>query len=214
MFASAKCAGQNGEYITVSYTDGSGRKLAIVEEGEVAGTWMVRDATSHNLRGKPQSKWLAYQVSSVDIPHFPLLWPAGRPPQSDGVNPAVVATDFYYDPSGREIEPCTAGELGRAARGRRWRSTCLRESCSSMRRIGGAVRLMRLHHIVEYIDGLSRLIAVEETVKLDRLRRCPARRRLGGPNTPYDLNDQLIRSRIVKATSRRCAYDGLRRMTG
>jgi RHS repeat-associated protein len=205
-------AGQAGEYITVSYSDGCGRKIAILEEGEAAGTWMVREATSFNLRGKIQSKWLAYQMGSINMPDFPLLWPAGRPPVSDGVNPAVVATDFYYDPTGREIKTVAPPETWGGPR---------REAITQFLPMQKRIFDQEDAHsgspheatpIVQYVDGLSRLVAVEEVVKLTDA---------GSPGPPaiwrteytYDLNDQLTQVKDSQGNVKTMAYDGLRRLT-
>ena len=205
-------AGQPGEYTTITYSDGAGRKVAIVEEGEVAGTWVVREATSYNLRGKPQSKWLGYQISSANIPDFPQLWPAGRPPLNDGLNPAVVSTDLYYDPTGREIKTVAPPETWGGPR---------RETANAYVPARKLIFDEEDRHtgsphestpFIQYLDGLNRIIAVEEHVKITDTG-------LSGPPAAwrteyvYDLNDQLTRVKDSQGNVKTMSYDGLRRMT-
>src|SRR5205823_4499489 len=100
-------AGQAGTHVAVSYTDGSGRKLAQVKESETAGQWIVSGAQSYNRRMGSQSDWLPYDiVSGVDDsnpPHFGQLWPAGRPPATSLNSYPPLKTHQRYHPTGREL---------------------------------------------------------------------------------------------------------------
>ena len=205
-------AGQPGEFITASFADGCKRALATIEEGETAGQWIVRKATSYNLRQQPRSAWLPYTVSSTDVPQFAALWPAGRPPASDEANPAIVATDTYYDPTGREIRTVLPPETWGGPR----RETLTQQLPFEKRLFDeedtrdGSPHQGTSH--VQYSDGLNRLIAVEEIVKLTDTG-------VSGPlatwrtEYQYDLNDQLIRIKDSQGNIKTMAFDGLKRMT-
>ncbi len=203
-------AGQPGEYLTASYSDGGGRRLATIEEGELSGTWVVKQASSFNLRGQPQSHWLPFRIASVGIPQFPVLWPAGRPPEMDGINP-VVATDIDYDPLGRTLRTVAPPET--------W---------------GGERRETATHHLpfqvwtfdeedahagspyagtphIAYSDGLGRLRAVAEVVCLDDQGQTTTGTNHWVTQYAYDLNDQLIRITDSQNNVKTMHYDGLKR---
>ncbi|HXJ75904.1 MAG TPA: hypothetical protein VNM37_23820, partial [Candidatus Dormibacteraeota bacterium] len=205
-------AGQSGQYVTAQFTDGCGKALASIEEGETAGTWMVTKATSYNLRLQAQSEWQPFQVASVDLPQFPVLWPAGRPPVSDGVNPAVVSTDRFYDAMGREMRTVNPPETWGGTR-----SELATQYLPFQKRLfdeedlrPGSVHFGTPN--VQSFDGLNRMIAVEELVKLSDNGE-------PGPLTSwrteyrYDLNDQIVRTRDSQGNVKLMAYDGLKRMT-
>jgi|GEM_PF-1101119 len=204
--------GESGEFISASFTDGCGKALATVEEGEVAGTWIVKKATSYNLRLKPKAEWLPFQISSAGIPQFAAIWPAGRPPATDGINPVIVSSDIFYDPLGRDIRTVAAPETWGGPR---------RESATQylpfQKRLfdeedlrAGSPYFGTPH--IQFTDGLNRLIAVEEVVKITDAG-------LSGPVTnwhtsyTYDLNDQLIRIRDSQGNIKTMAFDALKRMT-
>ena len=204
--------GEEGEYVTVNYTDGCGKTLATVEEGEEAGTWVVSEASSYNLRTTLQATWLPFQISSAVVPQFPLVWPAGRPPANDGVHPMVVSTDVFSDPLGRQIRTVLPPETWNG--GRRETASYLlpfetHEFDEEDLHVGSAHE--GTPH-VSYTDGLGRVVAVEEVVKLTDTG-------LAGPRTTwrteyaYDLNDKLIRIEDSQGNVKTMFYDGLMRMT-
>jgi RHS repeat-associated protein len=205
-------AGQEGEFLTASFTDGLGNTLATIEEGEAPNTWIVKTANSYNLRRIRQSKWLPFQISSVGLPQFATIWPSGRPPTSEGVSPAVVSTDIYYDPTGREIRSVAAPETWGGPR----RETVTQYLPFQKRLFDEEDLLSGSQHFAtphtEHSDGLNRLIAVEETARLTDFG-------LPGPLTnwlteyAYDLNDQLIRVRDSQGNTKTMAFDGLKRVT-
>ncbi|MEZ5324654.1 MAG: hypothetical protein R3F19_06295 [Verrucomicrobiales bacterium] len=127
-------AGTANVYTTASYTDGCGKTLAEIGEGEDAGTWIVSKASSYNLRGGPSKTWLPYQVSSADIPPFGTLWPNGRPPASDGINPSVVESTSTTDPLGREIHTLQPLKPGAASAPSRAPCISPLRSASTMRK--------------------------------------------------------------------------------
>lgn len=205
-------SGQTGEYVTCVFSEGRGKNVAHVEEGEVAGTWIVKQATSYNLRLTAQSQWLPFQISSAAIPQFPAIWAAGRPPATDGINPAIVSMDMFYDPTGREIRTVAAPETWGGPR----RQTAT-QYLPFQKRIfdeedlrTGSPHFGTPH--IQLSDGLERLIAVEEVAKLtDSGDPGPATNWL--TEYGYDLNDQLTRIRDSQGNVKTMAFDGLKRMT-
>jgi RHS repeat-associated protein len=203
--------GQPGEYVTASYSDGLGRTLATLEEGELPGTWIVRQATSYNLRGQAQSLWLPYQVSSFDVPQFPGLWPSGRPPATDNINPTVVATDVLYDPQGREIRTVAPPETWDGPR-----RAAASQYLPFQKRIFDEedLRTGSPHADtprVEYSDGLGRLIGVTEVVKLDDEGLTTPVTNHWFTSYQYDLNDRLTRIADSQNNVKLMQYDGVKR---
>ncbi len=204
-------AGQPGEYVTAEFTDGCARAVASIEEGEIAGTWVVSKASSYNLRAQKQADWLPFQVASAELPQFNVLWPAGRPPTADGVSPAIVSTDRFYDPLGREIRTVNPPERWGGARGEsatQYLPFQKRIYDEEDRRAGSP-------HFdtpnVQSFDGLNRMIAVDELVRLtDAGEPGP----LAGWRTQYryDLNDEVVRIQDSQGNVKVMAYDGLKRM--
>jgi RHS repeat-associated protein len=205
-------AGTDGEFISAKFTDGCGKALASIEESDTPGKWVVKAATSYNLRQKPKGTWQPYLVDSLGIPQFTVLWPSGRPPPSDGFSPEIHASEIQTDPLGREI-----------------RTTMVPESWGGLRRFSLGqylpfetvlldaedTRTDSSHFNTPYVqhrDGLGRLVQVEEQVRLTDLGE-------EGPAVAwqtryaYDLNDQLTRIQDSQGNVKRMAYDGLKRMT-
>lgn len=205
-------AGQPGEYLTASYSDGGGRPLAAIEEGEVSGTWIVKQSSSFNLRGQPQSHWLPFRIASAGIPQFPALWPAGRPPEMDGTNP-VVATDTYYDPLGRALRTVAPPETWGGER----RETATHHlpfqvwTFDEEDTHAGSPRAGTPH--IAYSDGLGRLRAVAEVVRLDDQGRPTTDTNHWVTRYAYDLNDRLIRITDSQNNVKTLQYDGLQRKT-
>ena len=205
-------AGQAGQYVTAEFTDGCGKALASVEEGETAGTWIVSKANSYNLRLQNQSEWLPFQIASVDLPQFTILWPAGRPPAADGVNPAIVSTDRYFDPMGREIRAVNPPETWGGTR-----SETATQYLPFQKRLFDEedLRIGSVHFgtpNVQSFDGLNRMIAVEETVRMTDAGE-PGSLTTWRTEYRYDLNDQIVRTRDSQGNVKLMAYDGLKRMT-
>jgi RHS repeat-associated protein len=205
-------SGQPGQYLTAEFTDGCGKALASIQEGETAGTWIVSKATSYNLRLQNQSEWQAYQIASVDVPQFTALWPAGRPPVSDGVNPAIVSTDRYFDPMGREIRTVNPPETWGGTR-----SETATQYLPFQKRLFDEedLRVGSGHFAtpnVQSFDGLNRMTAVEELVRLTDAGEAGA---LTTWRTEYryDLNDQILRTQDSQGNVKLMGYDGLKRMT-
>lgn len=204
-------SGQPGQFISANYTDGSGTALATVEEGETAGTWVVREATSYNLRGMEQAKWLPYQVAGADVPQFPALWPAGRPPLTDGINPSIPATRHFYDPQGRTIRILPPPESWSGPsrqtvtqhlplKKRFFDEEDLREGSPH----AGTPRL-------ESFDGLGRLVAVDEIVRINDDGSPANDLRIWTTRYEYDLNHQVTRITDAQNNVKVMKYDGLKR---
>lgn len=204
-------SGAVGEYVTLQFSDGAAQSVAHVEQGDTPGTWVVKKAVGYNLRGQVKTQWLPFQIASATVPQFTTIWPAGRPPENDGVQPAVVGTDYYYDPMGREIRSVLPPESWGGVR----RETAVQYLPFQQRvfdaedRRDGSLHFDTPH--VQYMDGLDRLIAVEEVVKLTDAGE-------PGPGTAwrtdygYDLNDQLVRVRDSQGNVKTMQFDGLKRL--
>lgn len=205
-------AGEPGEYVTATFADGAGKGLATLEQAEEPGVWVVKQASSYNLRGLAQSQWLPYRVSSFEMPQFPQLWPAGRPPAADGTN-LVVATDSAYDPLGRQLRVVAPPESLGGPRHERvtqyvpFQSWVLDEEDL----LPGSTHVGTPH--VSLSDGLGRVVAVIEVVKLDDAGRPVNATNHWVTRYRYDLNDQLTRVTDSQNNSKILRYDGLRRKT-
>jgi RHS repeat-associated protein len=204
-------AGQPGEFITATYSDGTGKSLASIEEGDLPGTWVVTQATSFNLRGQSQAEWLPYRIAAAETPQFPVIWPSGRPPASDNVNPSVVSTEFFYDPRGRIIRTVNPPEEWDGPR----RETAsqhvpfqrLRFDEEDLR--DGSPHAGTPH--IEVSDGLGRVVAVEEVVKTTSDGQ-PGPLTAWRTEYSWDLNDRLVRIKDSQGNVKTMSYDGLQRM--
>lgn len=203
-------SGQAGEFVTASYTDGCKQALATVEEGETAGRWIVKQATSYNLRGNVQSQWLPYHIASADVPHFPVIWPSGRPPELDGTN-QIVATDTFYDPLGKLIRTLSPPETP-----------------------GGQRSTAATHHlpfqtwvfdqedqrpgsphsstpVITHSDGLTRIVTSIQAVKLDDNGQPAGTTNHWITRYEYDLNNKMTRITDPRNNVKTIRYDGLQR---
>ncbi len=205
-------SGQEGEFVTAAYSDGDNRSLATIEEGESAGVWVVKQASSFNLRGQLQSRWLPYRVSSAELPQFGALWPAGRPPSSDGTN-QVVATDLYYDPPGRQIRSVTPPETAGGERGETITQNLPFEvwTFDEEDTTAGSPHAGTPH--IAYSDGLGRLVEVAEETQLDDQGQPTPDTHRWLTRYEYDLNDQLTRITDSQNNVKTMQYDGLKRKT-
>jgi RHS repeat-associated protein len=201
---------QPGQYVTATYFDGYERSLAMIQEGEVAGTWVVSQASSFNLRGQPQSRWLPYQILSVDVPHFGALWPVGRPPELDGTN-IVVAIDLLYDATGREVRSVNPPETWGGER--RHKSTqhlpfqAWIFDEEDTRPGSPHARTPR----IAASDGLGRLIAMIEVVRSDDHGEPAAATNHWLTSYEYDLNNQITRITDSRNNVKSAQFDGLGR---
>ncbi len=202
-----------GQFITAAFSDGCGKKLGTVEEGTAAGAWIVKSSASYNLRGGPQSEWLPFQIASGGVPQFSDFWTGnGRPPATDGVNPAIVSTDRFHDSLGREIAsldpPETWGGDRKTAKVQYlpFEQRHFDEEDTDNASIHAATPMVHL------LDGLGRMIAVEEVVKTTDAGNL-------GPlaswrtHYAYDLNDQLRQITDSQNNVKTMVFDGLKRMT-
>jgi RHS repeat-associated protein len=205
-------AGQGGQFVSTSYTDGCGKALATVEEGESAGTWIVKQSSSFNLRGQPQSQWLPYRISSVAIPQFPVLWPSGRPPELDGTN-VVVATDMYYDPQGRQLRAVAPPETSGGERRETFTHNLPFQGWTFDEEDTHAGSPYAGTPHIGYFDGLGRMVGVSEVVKMNDQGQPASATNHWLTQYAYDLNDQLIRITDSQNNVKTMRYDGLKRKT-
>jgi RHS repeat-associated protein len=213
-------AGQPGTFVTVSFTDGLGRKLADVKEGDAPGQWIVSGAQSYDRRMTPQNAWLPYDiVSGTDDsspPQFGELWPTGRPPLTDLQSKTVVKTDKRYDPLGREILAINPSETFAAVANENGRTRSMTQLLPLEKRLfdendSDPASPDFNTPMVQLSDGLGRLIKVLEVVRLNDdgtagggLAEWPTRYR-------YDLNDNLIHITDSQNNEKWFRYDGLGR---
>ncbi len=202
-----------GDFITAAFTDGCGKKLGTVEEGATGGAWIVKNATSYNLRGGPQSQWLPFQIATVSVPQFGEIWTGnGRPPTSDGVNPTIVATDKFHDSMGREVASLDPPENWGGARKTAkvqylpFEERHLDEEDTDTGSIHAGTPMVHL------MDGLGRMIAVQEVVKITDSGE-PGALNTWRTEYTYDLNDQLQQIKDSQQNIKTMVFDGLKRMT-
>ncbi len=203
-------AGTDNEFVTATFTDGAGRSVATLEEGATAGTWVVKKATSFNLRNASQADWQPYSVASAEIPHFPALWPSGNPPTRDANDRLTVATSHHYDATGRNVRDTLPPES--AGGSRRERATVLlpfeQQVFDEEDARPGSIYHDTPH--VQHQDGLGRLIAVDEVVRLTDEGR-PGPRSSWRTQYGYDLNDQLTLIIDSQGNRKTFRFDGLKR---
>ena len=215
-----EAAGAAGTFVTVSYTDGYGRKLAEVSEGDTAGRWIVSKATSYNRRMAAQSEWLPYEISSgssdASPPHFGELWPAGRPPATSLNGDPIVKSDQRHDPTGREIITLNPPETIAAVGDESARSRSLTQFLPLEKRLfdendNDPGSPYHDTPMVQFSDGLGRLIRVHEVVRLNddgtsggTINEWPTQYR-------YDLNDNLTQITDSQGNQKWFRYDGLKR---
>ena len=207
---SREVSGQPGEFVTASYTDGNKQALATVEEGETPGLWIVKQATSYNLHGNVQSQWQPYQVTSADVPHFPALWPSGRPPELDGTN-QIVATDTYYDPLGRPIRVVSPPEMAGGERREALTQHLPFQVWAYDQEDQHAGSQFAGTPLITHSDGLGHIVTSIQAVKLDDNGQPTATTNHWVTRYQYSLNDQIIRITDPRNNVKTIQYDGLKR---
>ncbi|MBK1835056.1 hypothetical protein JIN78_13380 [Roseibacillus ishigakijimensis] len=203
-----------GVYMTLAYTDGCGKSIAEIGEDEESGQWVVSKATSYNLRGAEAATWLPYQVTATGPPTFAKVWPDGRPPAGETVEPAIVKSDHLADPLGREIRVVQPPED--------WdddtRMQTLTHILPFEKRLfdendadGSSIHAGT--PLVHFEDGLGRLVKVHEVVKLDDEGEVSETASNWETAYTYDLNDKLTHILDSQGNQKHMAYDGLARLT-
>ena len=197
-----------GQFITAAFTDGCGKKLATVEESASTGTWVVKNAMSYNLRGGPQTQWQPFEVGSSGIPQFGDFWDFGGRP----IVTADLATDKFHDSLGRELATLNPPETVGGAR----KVTMVQHLPFEERHFDEDDTDAGSAHVgtpmVHYLDGLGRMIAVEEVVKITDTGD-PGGLATWRTSYTYDLNDQLTRIQDSQNNVKTMVFDGLKRMT-
>ncbi|MBL9168211.1 MAG: hypothetical protein JNN07_10760 [Verrucomicrobiales bacterium] len=204
-------SGEVGEFVTARFSDGCGKKLASIEESETEGRWIVKEASSYNLRFGVKGLWQPFEIGSPEVPQFTQIWPSGRPPLSDSHQPEILASEIRSDPLGREIQTVLVPE---SWGGPRMFSLTQHLPFETWLFDSEDTRIGSVHQGTPYAqhrDGLGRLTGVDEQVRLTDL---------GDPGTltswrtryDHDLNDQLTRIEDSQGNVKTMQYDGLKRL--
>jgi RHS repeat-associated protein len=213
-------AGQPGTFVTVSYSDGCGRKLAEATEGDNTGQWIVKKAQSYNRRLAVQSDWLPYDVSlgedDTAPPQFGLLWPGGRPPSADLAGKPIVKTDHRRDPLGREILTLNPAETWAKVAEEASRTRSQTQILPLEKRLfdendSDPASPYAGTPMVHFEDGLGRLIKVQEVVRLTDEGEAAKTPVAWTTSYRYDLNNQLVHILDSQNNQKWFRYDGLGR---
>jgi YD repeat-containing protein len=167
-----------------------------------------------------QSEWLPYEISSgssdASPPHFGELWPAGRPPATSLNGDPIVKSDQRHDPTGREIITLNPPETIAAVGDESARSRSLTQFLPLEKRLfdendNDPGSPYHDTPMVQFSDGLGRLIRVHEVVRLNddgtsggTINEWPTQYR-------YDLNDNLTQITDSQGNQKWFRYDGLKR---
>ena len=204
-------AGELGEFVTARFTDGCGKKLASIEESETAGRWIVKEASSYNLRLGVKGTWQPFEIGSLEVPQFTQIWPSGRPPASDAHQTEILASEIVHDPVGREIRQMLVPESWGGPR----RFSLTQHLPFETRLLDSEdTRSGSVHEGTPYVqhrDGLGRLTGVDEQVRLTDLGE-PGALNTWKTRYDYDLNDQLTRILDSQGNVKTMQYDGLKRL--
>ncbi len=212
--------GKPGVYVSLKYTDGMGRTIALASEGDYPGHWVVLEATGISRRGVAVTTWHPYDVrygkGDQDLPPFNVLWTsAGRPPLQDVAGHAVVNSTVRNDPNGRTIIHFQPPE--------------------DFAQLDAPRKLVRTFHLpfeswlmdendndpgsdhvgtpdVTRTDGLGRIYDHVEQPRLDDEGRPVADLHRWTTRYWFDLNDHLVRSRDSLGNETWFRYDGMGRL--
>ena len=196
-------SGEPEEFITAAYMDGCGKELAKVESGEEQDYWVVKNVSSYNLRQTVQAVWQPYQISCKGIPQFSDL--------KDNMDMSVYSTDNYYDPVRREIRTVLPPETVKGERRERWtRFLPFEEQFFDEEDSYTESEYADTPHI-KYKDGLDRLIALEEIVKLTDDGEA-GKLTTWRTEYKYDLNDNVTQIKDSQGNIKAMYFDGLKRM--
>lgn len=204
-------AGEPGEFVSARFTDGCGKKLASIEESEIAGRWIVKEASSYHLRQGVQGLWQPFEIGSLEVPQFTQLWPAGRPPLSDSRQPEILASEVRSDPLGREVQTVLVPE---SWGGPRRFSLTQHLPFETWLFDSEDTREGSVHQGTPYVqhrDGLGRMTGVDEQVRLTDAGE-PGSLATWRTRYSYDLNDQLTRIVDSQGNVKTLQYDGLKRL--
>lgn len=209
--------GADGTHLTVTYTDGCGRELLKIKEGESSGKWVITSAKSYNHRQSAQSTWQPFDINGGETPpHFGLMWPGGRPPLQDLEGNTVVKSDTLFDPIGREISiinpPETIDDIGNeGARTRNWTRILPLENHIYDENDLAQGSPFQDTPMVNLSDGLGRLVEVQERVRLNDDGTSGSSVNTWTTTYQYDLNDKLIHITDSQNNEKWMRYDGLGR---
>ncbi len=205
-------SGDPEEFVTVVYKDGCGKELAQVEEDAIEDQWIVKSVSSYNLRQTVQSVWQPYLIACSDIPQFSDFWFDGRPPERDIVNTINYARNSYFDPTGREIRTVMPPEnKDGECRENRTHFLPFEEQFFDAEDSYEKSAYKDTPHI-KYKDGLGRLIALDEVVRLTDIGEV-GKTTLWRTEYKYDLNDNIIQIKDSQGNVKKMEYDALKRLT-
>ncbi|MEZ5326894.1 MAG: toxin TcdB middle/N-terminal domain-containing protein [Verrucomicrobiales bacterium] len=182
-----------GTFDCRAYVDGLGRALQSICEGAEPGQFVVSGATTFNARKEKARIYLPYFSSSFDF----------TPPASVGAG----FSDFVYDATLRSTETINPPETidGPRRSSRTVYEPLLTRLFDEEDNTPSSPHFETPH--VQYVDGLGRLVGVDEINKEDGTPvTYPTRYR-------YDVNDQLVTIADSQNNLKSMHYDGLKRMT-
>ncbi|MCL4180537.1 MAG: VCBS repeat-containing protein [Verrucomicrobia bacterium] len=191
-------AGTANTFDTTSFTDGAGHKLGTLEESDTPGQWIARDFKRYSSQGEERQAFLpfvtsspAYQVPTETTYHVASFYDAAsrvirtvNPPETTNVGARVTETRTVHLP----LETMLFDE---------------EDADPVSPRFGTA-------H-VQLKDGLDRLIAVKELVKLSDDGTPSGQLNEWLTRYAYDLNDNLTGIRDSQNNQKWFRYDGLKR---
>lgn len=194
-------AGQAGVFTALSYTDGNGNQLLTLTEDDTPGMFNVKGATRYNLRGAASQTFQPYRLSGSGF-----ALPA----------PTLPHSDLFADGLGRVLRTVLPPETEAAPDDRRETRTHYQPLTEvSFDEEDLASSDPAQSHLntpmIQYKDGLARLIGVDEAVRLND-DGTPASTSVSWPTRyEYDLNDKLVHLRDSQNNEKWFRYDGLGR---
>jgi RHS repeat-associated protein len=197
----SEVSGQFGVFTTLTYTDANDNKLLSMEEDETADQFDVKEATSYSLRGTPVYKFQPYRQtgSGFSLPSF-----------------SLPRTDLFADAMGRVIRTLDPPETAANPSDRReTRTHYLPFVDYDFNEENIASSDPSQPHLntpmVNYKDGLGRLIGVDETVRNAGDGSGVGTLQTWHTTYDYDLNDKLVHIRDSQNNEKWFRYDGLGR---
>ena len=194
-------AGRSGVFTTITYTDGSKRKLVHLEEDETNGVFVVKEAVRYNLSGGPLFNFQPYRQTGSGFLLPPLTSPR---------------TDLFTDAMGRVIKTVTPPETVDSPSQRLESRVHYRpltvanfDSEDLAAADPGAPHLNT--PIIHYKDGLGRLTGVDEVVRNAGDGTDAFAVQTWQTRYEYTLHDKLALIRDSQNNQKWMRYDGLGR---
>lgn len=191
-------SGADDVFITWRYTDGTGASLGTLHENDVPGQWVAKDFRRTSVQGAERQAFLPFLVESPDY-----------------AIPAATRDHVasYHDAAGRVVRRVNPPETTQAgARRTETRSVYLPlETQQFDEEDSAADSPHQATPMVQHQDGLGRLVAVEEVVRLDDVGRPVTDLRRWRTRYGYDLQDRLVHLTDSQGNERWYRHDGLGR---